>query len=68
MEMERKMQQMLQQLLAMQEKAEADRIADRECMKQMNAKMDTNQTKATKQEEMLAEIGATMDINLNELR
>jgi hypothetical protein len=54
----------VEQLLAMQEKAEADR----ECMKRMNAKMDTNQAKATKQEEMQAEISARLDTNLKEMR
>jgi hypothetical protein len=68
MEIERKMQEMLQQLLAKQEKAEADRIADRECKKQMIAKMDTKQAKVTKQEEILPEISARMDTNLNEMR
>jgi hypothetical protein len=42
MEMERSMQQMLHKLLAIQEKAEADRIADREGMKQMKARTDDN--------------------------
>jgi hypothetical protein len=36
------MQQMLQQLLANQEKVEVDRIADQECMKQMKAEMKTD--------------------------
>jgi hypothetical protein len=34
----------------------------------MNAKMDANQAKASKQDEMLAEISARMDINLNKMR
>jgi hypothetical protein len=34
----------------------------------MNAEMDTNQEKTTKQEDMLAEICARMDTNLNEKR
>jgi hypothetical protein len=45
MEMERTMQQMLQQLLAMQAKGEADRIAHREFMRQMMAKMDSRAKK-----------------------
>jgi HD superfamily phosphohydrolase len=36
-------------------------------MEEMNAKMDTKQAKATKQEKMLAEISARMDTNLNEM-
>jgi hypothetical protein len=85
MEMERIMQQMLQQLVAHQGKAnvdleqmKADRIADQEerkadqddlkgMMEEMNAKMDINQAKATKQEEIPAEISARMDTNPNEM-
>jgi hypothetical protein len=37
-------------------------------MKEMDAKMDTNRAKATKQEEILAEISARMDTNLNDMR
>jgi hypothetical protein len=44
---------------------EADRKIDQ---KRMEAKMDANQAKATKQEEMLGETSARMDINLNEMR
>jgi hypothetical protein len=35
---------------------------------EMNFKMDTNQSKATKQEEMLAEMSARMAINLKEMK
>jgi hypothetical protein len=34
----------------------------------MEAKMDANQAKAAKQEEMLAEISARMDTSLHEMR
>jgi hypothetical protein len=34
---------------------------------EVNVKMDTNQVKATKQEEMLAEVSARMAINLKEM-
>jgi hypothetical protein len=37
-------------------------------MQEMDAKMDTNQAKATKQEEMLTEISTRMDANLNEVQ
>jgi alpha-L-arabinofuranosidase len=74
MEKEQTIQQILEMLKAMEEKVDADRIADREYMKQMMArtdenqekiktKMDANQAKAAKQEEMLAEISAIMDTN-----
>jgi transcription termination factor NusB len=43
MENEQRMQQILELLKAMQEKADADRIADREYMKQMMARTDENQ-------------------------
>jgi hypothetical protein len=46
--------------------AEAERKADREVLNEMNAKMDANQAKATKQEEMMAEISARMTINLKQ--
>jgi hypothetical protein len=39
-----------------------------ENQERMEAKMDANQTKPAKQEEMLAEIIAKMDTNLNEMR
>jgi hypothetical protein len=55
----------MQQLLANQDKAEADRMANQA---RMEAKMEANQAKATKQEEMLAEISARMDTNLNDMR
>jgi hypothetical protein len=35
--------------------------------REMNAEMDTNQAKLTKQEEMLAEINARMDVNTKEI-
>jgi NurA-like 5'-3' nuclease len=70
------MQQMLELLLANQKKAETKRESDPEQMmagmnantKEMKAKMDANQVKATKQEEMLAEIRARMDTNLKEMK
>jgi hypothetical protein len=53
MEMQQTMQQMLQQLLANQAeikanqaRMEADKIADRECMKQMMARTDNNRERA----------------------
>jgi hypothetical protein len=55
-------------------KAEADRKADREALNEMNANMKTNQkmmksnqTKATKQEEILAQISVRNAINLKEM-
>jgi hypothetical protein len=59
---------MLELLLANQEKAEAERKADREALNGINAKMDANQAKAAKQEEMLAEMSGTMHTDLNEMR
>jgi hypothetical protein len=51
---------------------ETNRGKDREdlkgIMEEMDAKMDTNQAKATKQEEILVEISARMDTNRNEMR
>jgi hypothetical protein len=61
MEKEQTMQQILEMLAEMSTRLDAN-------TKEMNAKMDTNQAKATKQEEMLAEISARMDTNLNEMR
>jgi hypothetical protein len=60
-------------------KLKPDKIVDREerkgdqddlngMMEEMNVQMDTNQAKATKQEEILAEISSRMDKNLNEMR
>jgi DNA anti-recombination protein RmuC len=37
-------------------------------MKEMDTKLATNQAKVTKQKEMLAEISARMDTNLNEMQ
>jgi hypothetical protein len=54
MEIERTVQQIMQQLLAR--------------MEELNAKMGTNQAKVTKQEKMLAEISARMNTNLNEMQ
>jgi hypothetical protein len=77
------MQQMMQQLQARmgawgkemnanQETAEANAKANQEDllarMEEMDAKMDANQSKATKQEEMLAEISTSRDTKLNEIR
>jgi hypothetical protein len=55
------MQQMLERLLPNQEETKADQA-------RMEAKMDDNQAKAAKEEEMLAEISARMDTNINEMR
>jgi hypothetical protein len=52
MEIEQTMQQMLQQLLAMQEKVEANRIGNREMLKGMMEEMNVKRN--SKQEEMLA--------------
>jgi hypothetical protein len=52
------MQQMMQQLLA---RMDAN-------TKEINAKMDANQAKTTKQEETLAEISAIMNTNLKDLK
>jgi hypothetical protein len=59
MEMERTMQQM-QQLLANQEKVEADRIANRECMKQTNAEMKADQEDL---KSMMVEMNAKLDVS-----
>jgi hypothetical protein len=55
-----------------QEKREAKRKTHQEDLQKMmntkiNAKMDTNQVKAAKQEETLAEISARMDVNTKEI-
>jgi hypothetical protein len=62
------MQQILELLLANQEKAEAKRKAYHEALNKMNAKMDANQAKVIEQEGILAEISARIDTNLNEIR
>jgi hypothetical protein len=63
------MQQMLQQLLAMQEMAEANAKANQEdLLARMEAKIDVNQVKAAKQEEMLVKMNAKMDGNQAEMR
>jgi hypothetical protein len=46
----------------------ADRKADREALNKMNAKIDANQAKAIKQEEILANISLRMNANLKDQR
>jgi hypothetical protein len=61
------MQQILEMLKAMQEERKANRIADRECMKQMmarsdDAEMTADQAKAKgNQEDLLARLEAKID-------
>jgi hypothetical protein len=76
MEKEETTQQILELVNTMQEKADADTKAYKEDLlarmdaytKEMNAKMETNQAKATKEEEMLADISAKMNVNLRVLK
>jgi hypothetical protein len=52
------MQQMFKQLLAGQAEMKADQVR---MEGRLNAKMDSNQAKEAKQEEMLAEMSARLD-------
>jgi hypothetical protein len=51
--------------IANREGRKAERKADQENLKRMMEEMNANESKATEQEEMLAEISARMDTNLN---